>query len=295
MPKSVREYLVQLKQALKGSDRALVQDALSDAEEHLQTALENTLMDSSDLTEAEALESIIEKYGNPVEVAAAYRAVENRLAPALAPSKTLQPQSVVARFFGITAEPRAWGGFLYALLSCLTGIIYCAWVVIGGCFSLLSLLFIIGVPIAGAFLLSLRGIALMEGRIVEALLGVRMPRKSLFVSRDLKWAEKLKALFTESHTWKALVYLVLQFPLGLIYLFVIGGLFVISLSFITSPVMELAFHLPLELLGTDAFTPAWLLPVVCAAGIFLLPLTLHVAKLLGKLHGHYAKALLVRK
>lgn len=295
MSNTIEKYLVQLKQELKGSDRALLQDALADAEEHLRTALEDSLMESPDITEIDALESIIEQYGSPAEVASAYQDIESRLTPTLAPSKPSRMQSPLARFFGVVADPRAWGAFLYALFSSLTGIIYCAWAVTGGIFSLFSLLFIIGIPIAGFFLLSLRGIGLMEGRIVEALLGIRMPRKSLFVRRGLKWMEKLKALFTESHTWKILIYLVLQFPLGLLYFFVIWGLFVFSISFIISPFMELVLHLPLELFGTDAFTPVWLLPVVCIAGIFMLPLTLQLAKLVGKIHGLYAKAMLVRK
>lgn len=292
---AIDEYLTQLKQELKGSDPALVQDALSDAEDHLRTALKNSLKDSPNLAETEALQSIIQQYGNPTEVASAYKEVEIRLAPALTPLMPSRPQSSFARFIGVVAEPRAWGAFLYTLFSFLTGIIYCAWAVTGGSFSFLSLLFIIGIPIAGLFLLSLRGIALIEGRIVEALLGVRMPRKSLFVSLDLKWTEKLKALFTELHTWKSLLYLVLQFPLGILYFFLIWGLFVFSVSFITSPVLELGFHLPLELLGTDTFTPVWLLPIVCIAGLFMLPLALHLAKLVGKLHGSYAKIMLVRK
>ena len=36
----IKTYLSDLKNALKGADRATVQDALADAEEHLRTALE---------------------------------------------------------------------------------------------------------------------------------------------------------------------------------------------------------------------------------------------------------------
>ena len=45
MLKNVDEYLLELKKELKGSDSALIQDALSDAEEYLRTALENALED----------------------------------------------------------------------------------------------------------------------------------------------------------------------------------------------------------------------------------------------------------
>jgi hypothetical protein len=47
-------------------------------------------------------------------------------------------------------------------------------------------LFIFGLPIAIFFLYSVRGFALLEGRIVEALLGVRMPRRPLFYPKEGK-------------------------------------------------------------------------------------------------------------
>ena len=41
MTKSIDEYLDQLKEEMKGGDSATIQDALSDAEEHLRAALGN--------------------------------------------------------------------------------------------------------------------------------------------------------------------------------------------------------------------------------------------------------------
>ncbi len=199
-----------------------------------------------------------------------------------------------ARFFGVLAEPKAWGAFFYMLLSFITGAVFGLWALLGGIISAVSLIFIIGIPLFGLYLLSIRGIALMEGRIIEALLGIRMPRRSLFLDINLSWKENFMALVKESYTWKALLYSALQFPLGLIYSLGIGLLFVISLSFIGSPVMELLFRIPLELFGPEKFTPVWLLPFVCIAGVFLLPLTFHLAKWVGKVHGKYAKSMLVR-
>ena len=42
----IKDYLAELKSALRGADKATVQDALADAEEHLRTALENTEADA---------------------------------------------------------------------------------------------------------------------------------------------------------------------------------------------------------------------------------------------------------
>jgi len=295
MFRTIDEYLAQLKIELKGSDRALVQDALADSEEFLYMSLEKDRTENPEHTNKEALNSIIAKYGTPTEVAGGYLELEVWLQPGQEAARPAELKSFWSRIFGVFAEPRAWGAFLYLILTALTGLVYTAWIIIGGLFSLTSLLLIIGIPIAAVFILSFRGLALIEGRITEALLGERMPRKPLFVQQELKWTEKLKALFSDSQTWKTFVYMLLLFPLGIVYFLLFAGLFVLSLSFISSPVMELVFHAPLELVGTETFTPVWLLPLVCVVGFFMLPLTLHLAKFVGKLHGRYAKAMLVRK
>jgi hypothetical protein len=295
MYRDVREYLEKLKRELEGADPALIQDALSDAEGHLRTALEEEGVHTPGLSETKALEHIIEKYGTPSEVASAYRTIESRIPQVLTAVGPQDSRSLGARFFGVLAEARAWGAFSYMLLALFTGIIFGGWALFGGLISACSLLFIIGIPLFGLFLLSVRGIALLEGRIVEALLGIRMPRKSLFLEKDLGWTDKFMALVRDAYSWRAFLYAVLLFPLGLFYYGLFGLLFVISITFIASPVLELVFQVPLDLFGDNVFTPVWFLPVVCIAGFFLLPLTFHLAKFIGKVHGRFAKSMLVRK
>jgi hypothetical protein len=295
MCKDVHEYLEKLKKELKGADPALIQDALSDAEAHLRSALEDGLISTSGLSETDILQPIITKYGSPIEIAAAYRAIESHISPALAVSRPQDARSLWGKFFGVLAEARAWGAFFYLLLAFVTGIIFGGWALFGGLVSASSLLFIIGLPLFGLFLLSVRGIALLEGRIVEALLDIRMPRKPLFLRKGLSWSDKYIALVKDSYSWRAWLYTVLLFPLGIIYSMAFALFFVFSLCFIASPVLELVFHIPLDLFGDNVFTPVWFLPVVCLAGFFLLPLTFHLAKLVGKVHGRFAKSMLVRK
>ena len=85
MIQSIDDYLSQLKKELSGCDRATIQDALSDAEEYLRTALNNATANAT-VSEADALSQIIEKYGLPEEVATGYREIEHRITPALAQS-----------------------------------------------------------------------------------------------------------------------------------------------------------------------------------------------------------------
>jgi hypothetical protein len=295
LKKSIDEYLNQLQKKLKGSDSALIQDALSDAEEYLRSALDTTKKENPNVEDAEALDLIFDKYGSPMEVATAYKKIEAHLQPVFAPASQPDTRPTLHRFFSIFADSRAWGAFLYMIFAALSGSIFGLWGLFGSGISLFSLILVIGIPITGLFLLSIRGIALIEGRLVEALLGVRMPRKSVFIRRGLGPMEKFKSLIKDPYTWRSLVYLVLMFPLGWLYFGLSGFTFALALSFILAPILELVFKLPMELYGTDAFTPVGMLPVVVLAGILLIFLMLHLAKFIGRKHGLYAKYMLVRK
>ena len=82
MIQSIEQYLSLLKKELSGCDRATIQDALSDTEEHLTMAL-NSAMSDSGIPESDALAQVIEKYGMPEEIARAYRENEGRATPPL--------------------------------------------------------------------------------------------------------------------------------------------------------------------------------------------------------------------
>lgn len=296
MCKNIQDYLAKLKKELgQSADSALIQDALSDAETHLRTALEEETSKNPKAPETKLLSPLIKKYGTPNEVAEAYLKMEPHVAPT--PARSLHPdsRSFLGKFFGVLAESRAWGAFVYFLFAFIPGFIFGGWALFIGFVSALSLVLIIGLPLFGGYLLSIRGIALLEGRIIEALLGVRMPRKPLFVKKGLSWSDKYMALLKDPHSWKSLVYAVLLFPLGLIYSGLFSLLFIFSVSFITSPILELVFRIPLDLFGDNVFIPVWFLPVVCIAGFILLPLTFHLAKLMGRFHSRFAKFMLVKK
>ena len=295
MYKKIDEYLIQLKRELCGSDPALIQDALSDTEDHLRTALEEATEGALSLSETEALQTLVEKYGTPSEVASAYKRIESHVLPTLAVQKPRVSRSFWESFFGVAADARTWGAFLYALLSGLTAFIFGLWALFGGAISLFSMILIIGIPITGFFLLSLRGIALIEGRIVEALLGIRMPRKPVFMHKGLNWREKYKALITESYTWKIFAYMILHLPLGLIYFTALAGLFALSIKCAIYPVWYWGLGRPLITFSQPFYPPAWTYPLISAAGILMIFLTLHLAKFIGKIHGRLAKFMLVRK
>ena len=82
-PRTIREYLDQLREELRGADSAMIQDALYDAEEHLRAEL----AEHPDLDEAVVLGRIVSSYGAPDEVAEIYRVKEGEVELALRPPR----------------------------------------------------------------------------------------------------------------------------------------------------------------------------------------------------------------
>jgi hypothetical protein len=300
----VQTYLDNLKTALKGADKATVQDALADAEEHLRTALESEKAEKEDLIENDALQAIIKDYGEAEEIAQAYFSWERDLPPALAatPAARRAAGSTYANgktypgFFGVFADPRAWGGLVYMLISLVTGIIYFTWAVTGLSLSLSLMILIIGIPVTILFLLSVRGLTFLEGRLVEALLGERMPRRASFTDNSLGWKERLVQLLTGKSTWLGLLYMFLMLPLGIIYFTVMVTLIAVALALIATPIAAIFFNLPFEATSYGEVIwhmPDYLTPLVAVVGVLLATATMHVARWTGAIHGKFAKALLV--
>lgn len=288
-------YLEDLRQALRGADPATVRDALADAEEHLRTAFETASRERTGVSPQESAAVIVEEYGAPAEVAEAYRTIEKHSAPALAGRSRRRDGSPLARFFGVLGDPRAYAALLYCLFSMVTGIVYFTWAATGLSLSAGFAVLIIGVPFFGLFLLSVRGLALVEGRLIEALTGIRMPRRPIFERRDAGVWRRFVALARDRRTWLSIAYLVLQMPLGILYFTVSVTFFAVSASFILRPVLEYWFGLPFaQLGGVTYWTPDWFMPVVVVFGLLLLVIGMHLARLVVRLHGRYAKYMLVR-
>lgn len=295
MVKSIEEYLTQLKSELKDGDAAIVQDALADAEEHLRVALANLKQEQPTLSDEEALGQVVDQYGDPMETASAYMEVERRTTPSLVRNEQKQ-DSGLARFFGVYGDARAWGALLYMLIAFVTGIFYFTWAVTGLSLSVSFALFIFGLPFALLFILSVRGLALLEGRLVEGLLGVRMPRRPLFSQTNMKWLDRLKELAVDKHTWFSLLYMIIQFVLGIVYFVLFVTILSVSLSFMALPFVQIFWNIPVITIGVERFfLPYWALLLFAVGGFLLWTTFMNIARGIGQLHGRMAKALLVKE
>ena len=292
IPKTIAEYLEQVRDALEGADPSLIQDALYDAEEHLRSELDaNRGMD-----EAALIEKVWKSYGSPEDVAGIYRDTEVQVTRALRTPRAPPRQSALGRFFGVAADPRTYASLFYMLLSLATGIFYFTWAVTGVSLSAGLAVLIFGIPFALLFLSSVRLLSLVEGRMVEVMLGVRMPRRPTYPQRALPLMERIKLMLTDARTWSTLLYMVLMLPLGILYFVVAVTGLAISVSFIFAPLAYL-FGGDWSIGPSDGYTyipPFWAPPVLMMLGIALLFSVLHLARGIGYAHGNLAKNLLVK-
>ena len=217
-PRTVEQYLDSLRSALEGADRALVQDALYDAEEHLRAELAQHPGDN----QGDVLASIVASYGAPEEVADAYRSNEKTIQAALRTPSPRPRTSSIGRFFGVYADPRAYLSILYMLLALVTGTIYFTFAVTGLSMSIGLAILIIGVPFFLLFVGATRLVALAEGRLVETMLGTRMPRRPVYPDRDAPFLRRIGDMLKDPRTWGTLVYFILMLPLGRLLLHVRG-------------------------------------------------------------------------
>lgn len=288
-PRTVDDYLRQLRAALAGAPPALIQDALADAEDYLR---EEVALDSYK-PESEIVARVTRSFGRPEEVAAEYRAVEQRFERRHNPRRARG-----SGFFSIALDPRAYGGLLYALVALPIGILYFTWVVTGVSLSAGLAILVIGVPFTLLFIVSVRLFALLEGRIVELLLGQRMPRRlpSDETVRGL-WP-RIRAMLMDRRTWSTMFYMLLQLPLGIAYFVITVTGLALSLSLVAAPVAELIAgrdFVNFGDTGLDAFSETPLGGgLMMLVGFLLFFVVLHVLKALTRLHARYAEATLVK-
>ena len=292
LPTNIPEYLAQLRRELAGADPALIQDALYDAEEYLRSEL----AENPGSSEAEVIAAVASSYGAPEEVADIYRDTEVKVQTALRPPKPAERKSALGRFFGVAADPRAYASLFYMVLALATGVFYFTWVVAGVAMSLGFAILIIGIPFVILFFGSVRVLSLVEGRLVEVMLGERMPRRPLYSVRGRSIWQRIGDMFTDPRSWSTLLYMLLMLPLGIVYFTIAVTLVSTGVSLAASPLALLpGVNMHVWMGGIDLVADApWLLPLAAVAGIVLLFLTLHLARGIGRLHGQLAKHLLVK-
>ena len=299
LPTSIPDYLEQLRRALSGADPAMIQDALYDAEEYLRSEL----ADNPGKGEAEVIASVASSYGAPEEVADIYRdtevTVQRALRPPVARTRVdMHQPGWLRRVFGVFSDPRTYGALFYMLLALATGIFYFTWTVTGISLSAGLSVLIIGLPFVLLFLGASRALSLMEGRIVEVMLGERMPRRIAYQDRDRPLLKRIGGMFTDPRTWSTFLYFLLMLPLGIIYFTTTFALLASGLALAVAPLLAAIGaqdQWQVSVWGIDLITyQPWIALVFVPVGIAVIVATLHLVRVVGRLHGRLAKALLVK-
>ncbi len=289
-PRSIEQYLAALRAALAAEDPALIQDALYDAEEYLRAEVRA----NPDKSEADVLEVIASTYGVPDEVAEAYRTTEQQVRTALAPPKRAEHRTALGRFFGVFGDSRAWTALFYALLALGTGIVYFTIVVTGLSVSAGLAVLIIGIPFFLLFVGFTRVLALAEGRLVEGLLGQRMPRRPPYPQKGKPVMQRIKDMLVDRRTWTTMLYFLLMLPLGITYFTVTIAGFATGIGLVVAPIAALlapegGIHMDEVYYGPDPLIGLVTIPL----GILVVTLMLHLMRGIGTIHGGLAKHLLV--
>ena len=293
--RSIELYLEQLRSSLEGEDPAVAQDALYDAEEYLRAEVAA----HPDKSEADVLEFIASSYGAPEEVADAYRNTEAQVRKALEPPRIPIAETAIGRYFNIMRNPRAYSSLFYMILSLATGIFYFTVVVTGSSMSVGLAILIIGIPFFLLFVGTVRVLSLVEGRIVETLLGVRMPRRPVYTEKQLPLLERIMNMLKDVRTWTTMLYMLLLLPLGIAYFTAAVTAVAVPLGLVAGSIIDLlraagALQFDSNITFITHDMPIWLVPLFGLLGIVLIPAALWLFKGIGIVHGHVAKSLLVQ-
>jgi uncharacterized membrane protein len=299
-PRSIDQYLRQLREELAGADAALIQDALYDAEEYLRAEVAA----HPDKSESDVLELIASTYGAPDELAASYRDTEVKVKAAMATPRKV-PKSKLGAFFGVFLDPRAYTSLFFMLLCLATGIIYFVFAIVGLSMSAGLAVLIIGVPFFLMFVAVGRVVSLAEGRLIEAMTGVRMPRRPVYQGSALGFWARIREMLRDRRTWTTIAYFLLMLPIGIIYFVIAVVGLCVSLAFIALPITVICAQAGwFGMGGVEVFSqaqPEWIfdsgfaVPILGLAGVLLLTSLMHLARGIGRLHALFAKSMLVAR
>jgi hypothetical protein len=242
---AVRNYVADLERALQGADPALIHDALIDTETHLRLAL----------AAGKSAAAAIEAFGTPNDIALAYLYDRSSMRPSaaapahaaahatsgefIAAQASQQAAAVVTGrrlrdipVLGIYFDPYAWGSVAYLTFGFIFAVVAFVWVVSLGMLSIGLLPTLLGIPLLIALLGSARAISLFIGQVIEALVGVRMPRRAYRVDTsgvDGFW-RRIWLWVKDIRSWLTVVFLVGNFPVALFFFCTLVTLFTVSLT-----------------------------------------------------------------
>jgi uncharacterized membrane protein len=294
----IKDYTKDLRKELQGVDEAIISDALDDAEEHLGL-MKDELMTEENIKDIDkAVSRAVEDYGTPAEVAEAYQQQNAEVKEKEQKrQKKREQRSLLCDLFCIYGDGRTYLGLIYLLLMFPLGLIYFVYSVTMISLGFGLLITIVGIFILLLFLASNYGLSWLHSRLTEKMLGIKMPRKPRKLKAKGSIWQKIKAMFKDPRMYSSLVYMILMFPLGIIYFCLFVTFLSLSLGLILSPFTTLLSEILNLPIGIPSPPEARfvLLPLAVIGGFILLTWTLHLSNIIAHFHGKLTKALLLKR
>lgn len=195
-------------------------------------------------------------------------------------------------FFDVIVRPQTWRNVAYGLLAFPLGIFYFVMLVTGFSLGIGLAIVIVGLPILLAVMLAAYGLGDFERALTNMLLGQDTPPASRLAAGQGFWAT-IGSLITGSETWKRVLYLLVEFPFGVITFSLVvtsGSMFALAATpLLYEQSWWPTYDWPTGLWAIDSLGEAFL---YAAGGVLAGFLLLHVLNGVTELWGRFASAML---
>lgn len=196
-----------------------------------------------------------------------------------------RPSGLASVIYGETGKKQTYRNIAYLLLSLPLGTFYFVLLVTGLSVAASLLALWIGIPVLLVVMIMWRGFGNFERTLAVNLLGMQVLPFSSPPPARLSWWQRMLAYARDPLTWKSLVYLFLEFPLGIFFFTVTVTLLATSLALLLYPAVYLfntwlvaVYHVPAHTFSLDIFTLKPV-PVTGQVDFSLLPQLVFVALL----------------
>jgi len=196
-------------------------------------------------------------------------------------------------FFDVVVKPQTWRNTGYLLLAFPLGIFYFVFLVTGLSLGFGLFITLLGIPILVGVLAAAYGMGDFERMTTNALLDQNTPPSDRLAVPGGLWP-KVKALVGSSETWKRVLYLFVEFPLGIIG-FTLVTTAAAFFALIATPFFYAQSWWPVAADWPSRYwvvDTLWEAVIVAAIGVLVAFVLLHVINGLARVWGEFAKGML---
>ncbi|WP_406670365.1 sensor domain-containing protein [Methanolobus sp. ZRKC4] len=193
-------------------------------------------------------------------------------------------ETALRDFVSVAFRKQTYMNILYLLFTFPLGTAYFVFLVSGLSLGFSLMTIWVGIPILILIFLAWWEIASFERQLAIWLLGVYIPPMSLKPVNEKSILGRALYRVKSPVTWKALLFLLVKFPLGIFSLVVMAFLVSLTLGMLINPI--------LYLVGESFASSLQEAILVSISGIFVGLASMHVLNLLAHISGSFAKRML---